>query len=145
MSRSPVDMHIDEWVYDLLDQVEQVGARRVFVDSLADLILAAGEDVRFREWMYSLTQRFSRLGVSLMMTLEVPELFEVHRLSENAVSYMADNVVLLQYIRGQSEVKRAVTVLKTRASQHDPIIREFRITSQGFELGDRLRDGRDPA
>jgi circadian clock protein KaiC len=47
-------------------------------------------------------------------------------------------VVLLQFLRGESEVKRAITVLKTRGSAHDPLIRQFDITSEGLALGDRF-------
>ena len=35
-------------------------------------------------------------------------------------------------------MKRAITVLKTRGSAHDPLIRQFEITSAGFTLGDRF-------
>src|SRR2546423_4331623 len=79
MSRTPVDMYIDEWVYELIGMAERVGARRVLIDSLVDLAMAAGDQRRFREWMYSLTSRFSRAGISLLMTLEVPELFDLVR------------------------------------------------------------------
>ena len=61
--RSPVDIQIDEWIYALFDAVERLGARRVLIDSLADLQFASGDATRFREFMYSLTQRFSRAGV----------------------------------------------------------------------------------
>ena len=77
MYRSPVDLYIDEWVYDLLDAVERTGARRVLIDSLTDLQFAAPDEIRFREYMYSLVQRFSRQGVSLFMTSELPDLFHV--------------------------------------------------------------------
>jgi circadian clock protein KaiC len=80
------------------------------------------------------------LGISPLMTLEIPDLFEVRRLSEGALSQLADNVVVLQYIRSRSEIRRAVTVLKTRASQHDIQIREFRISEEGIVLGEPLRD-----
>jgi circadian clock protein KaiC len=136
MYRSPVDIYIDEWVYDLLGAVERTGARRVLIDSLTDLRLASPDEVRFREFMHSLVQRFSRQGVSLFMTSELPDLFHVTRLSEFGVSHLCDNVVLLQYIRDESTVRRALTVLKTRASNHEPEIREFRITPEGIVLGD---------
>lgn len=136
MYRSPVDIYTDEWVYELLEAVERTGARRVLIDSLTDLKFASPDEVRFREYMYSLVQRFSRQGVSLFMTSELPELFQVSRLSEFGVSHLADNVVLLQYIRDESTVRRALTVLKTRASRHEPEIREFRITPEGIVLGD---------
>ena len=37
MHRSPNDVYIDEWVYELLDLVETTGATRVMIDSLSDL------------------------------------------------------------------------------------------------------------
>ena len=56
MYRSPVDLYIDEWVYDLLDAVERTKARRVLIDSLTDLQFAAPDEMRFREFMYSLVR-----------------------------------------------------------------------------------------
>jgi circadian clock protein KaiC len=134
--RSPVDLLIDQWVYELLATIERTGARRVLVDSLGDLAFAVGDEVRYREYLYSLVQRCSRLGVSLLMTFEVPELFQIGRLSELGVSHVSDNVVLLQYLRQQGSIKRTLTVLKTRASLYEPRIREFTITSKGITLGD---------
>jgi circadian clock protein KaiC len=37
MYRSPNDVYIDEWVYELLDVVERTAARRVMIDGLSDL------------------------------------------------------------------------------------------------------------
>ena len=73
-----------------------------------------------------------------MMTHESVELFCVTRLSEVGMSHLADNVVVLQYLRAESEVKRALLVLKTRGSDHHPEIREFRIGRDGIVLGDRF-------
>jgi circadian clock protein KaiC len=47
---------------------------------------------------------------------------------------VSDNVVVLQYLRHQSEVRRTLTVLKTRASLHQPQVREFTITPEGITL-----------
>ncbi len=136
MSRSLVDMYIDEWVYELLDLVEKTDAKRIVIDSLPDLMATAGNDpVRFREWMFSLVQRCTRRGISLVMIVEVPELFEMRRISEHGLSHLADNVILLQYFREDSRLARAVTVLKTRAMHHQPVVRRYEITEKGFELG----------
>ena len=134
MYRSPNDVYIDEWVYELLDVVERTGAARVLIDSLTDLHYAAPDPVRFREFIYSLTQRLSRQGVSLMMTSEIPDLFHVGRVAEYGISHLSDNVILLQYLLADTRVRRAVTVLKSRASGHDPEVREFEITSDGILL-----------
>jgi circadian clock protein KaiC len=136
MHRSPNDVYIDEWVYELLELVETTGATRVMIDSLSDLQYATPDPVRFREFIYSLTQRLSRAGISPIMTSEIPDLFQVGRLAEYGISHLSDNVVLLQYLRAESRLLRTVTILKSRASAHDPEVREFDITPDGIVLGD---------
>lgn len=143
--RTPVDLYLDQWVYDLLATIERTGAQRVMIDSLGDLRATAGDEIRFREYMYSLLQRCAHKGISVMMTQEVPELFGVIRLSEYGISHLSDNVVLLQFVLGDSQVKRAITVIKTRSSGHDSRIRQFDITSHGFVLGEHFSPSPSPS
>ena len=138
LSRSVVDVYIDEWVYQLLDLIEKTGARRVVIDSLPDVMTAAADPTRFREWMFSLTQRLERAQVSLMMIVETPELFELSRISEHGLSHLADNVVLLQYVQEGPELARAITILKTRALHHRPMVHRYEISEKGFVLGDAM-------
>ncbi len=138
MYRSPNDVYIDEWVYQLLDVIESTGATRVMIDSLSDLQYATPDPVRFREFVYSLTQRLSRAGISPIMTSELPDLFHIGRLAEYGISHLSDNVILLQYLRANSRLLRTVTILKSRTSAHDPEIREFEITADGIVLGDPI-------
>ena len=135
MDCSPVDLHIDEFVYRLLDTIERTGARRVMIDSLNDVMAGVADPTRTREFSYSLVQRLARAGVSLMVTLESTELFNITQLSELAMSHMADNVVLLQHLHSGHEMKRALTVLKTRGASHTASVQEFHITSGGIVLG----------
>jgi hypothetical protein len=60
------------------------------------------------------------------------------RLSEYGISHLSDNVVLLQFLRGDSELKRAITVLKTRGSAHLQQLRQFDITPDGVTLGEQF-------
>ena len=138
LSRSVVDMYIDEWVYELLDLIDKSGAKRIVIDSLVDLMVTAGDPLRFREWMYSLVQRCARRGISLMMIVEVPELFQLRKISEQGLSHLSDNVVLLQYVQDGSRLARAMTVLKTRAARHEPVAHRYEIGQNGLELGDEI-------
>jgi circadian clock protein KaiC len=79
-------------------------------------------------------QRFSRHGVSVMMTLEIGALFGADRITDTAVSPLADNVVMLGYKRDADTISRTIAVIKTRASRHDPGVRTFRIGSDGITL-----------
>jgi circadian clock protein KaiC len=141
MYRSPNDIYIDEWVYQLLDCIERAGARRVMIDSLTDLQVASPDPIRFREFIYSLTQRFSREGISLVMTSEIPDLFHVGRLAEYGISHLSDNLLLLQYLRAGPRISRTVAIVKSRASSHQPEIREFEITDQGIIVRDPVLGG----
>ena len=138
MYRSPVDLYLDEWFYDLLEVLERTGARRVFIDSLGDLRRAAVDDLRFREYLYSLLQRCANQQISVMMSQEVPALFGVSQVSDDGISHLSDNVILLQFVPRDAQLRRVVTVLKTRASGHEPDVREFKITPQGIVLGEPL-------
>ncbi|MEX2623747.1 MAG: ATPase domain-containing protein [Acidimicrobiia bacterium] len=141
MYRSPVDLHVDEWVYELLDRVERIGAKRVVIDSLGELRQAAGDDVRFREYIYSLLQRLSRSGVGLVMTQESAQFSDISELDERGVSHLSDNVILLRHVAGDAELTRAITVLKTRGTDHDHTIRTFVITGEGMSVGDPIHSG----
>src|SRR5581483_9036782 len=136
MYRSPVDIYIDEWVHDLLETAAATGARRIVVDSLADLQMAAVDDTRFREFMYSMAQRFSRQGVSLLTTYETPGLLAAGSLSGFAVSHLADNAIVLSPDRGDGAMSRSLAILKARASSHDSAERPFTIGPGGITLGE---------
>jgi circadian clock protein KaiC len=137
LDRSPVDLYVDELIYEVLDLL-RAGVRRVVIDSLNDLLLAAADPLRMRELLYSFVQRCARLGVSVMFTYETMELFRITRLAELGVSHIADNVVLLQHLQDGAQMKRAISVLKTRGSANSALISEFVISTDGITLGDPL-------
>ena len=77
------------------------------------------------------------------MTHEIPDLFDIERL-DAAISHVADNVVLLNYAKRDDAIQRAISVIKTRASQHDPAIRQFSIGTDGISLVHTGTTGRRP-
>ena len=100
-------------------------------------------ELRFREYLYSLLQRCANQQISLMMSQEIPALFGISHLSEDGISHLSDNVILLQFLPTETELRRAVTVLKTRASRHDPGIRQYTITPDGIVLDEPHRSSTD--
>jgi circadian clock protein KaiC len=141
MYRSPIDVYLEEWFYDLLEAIERTGAQRVLIDGLADLRMGSADEVRFREYLYSLLQRCTTGGVSVMLTVETTH-GRATGVSDYGVSNLSDNTVLLELIPHRRRLARTITVIKTRGSHHDPAIREFVISGDGIVLGDVLeRDG----
>lgn len=136
--RSPVDIYIDEWVHEVLLKVEETGAELLVIDSLSDLRLASPDETRFEEYVYSLGQRASSMGTTVMMTLESRPAFSFAGTIETALSHLADNIILLGYRLDGSTVRRALHVLKTRASDHAAEIHEFTIAADGVAIGGLL-------
>lgn len=55
------------------------------------------------------------------------------------LSYLADTVLLLRFFEAAGDVRKALSVVKKRTGNHERTIREFRITSQGIQVGKPLR------
>jgi circadian clock protein KaiC len=144
MERSPVGPHMDQLAYELLECVAETKARRVVIDTVNDLVMAAPDEARLRELIYALVRRFGSAGVSVMFLLQVAGPFALGRLTTQGVPRAADNVVLLQHVLDGPEVKRALIVVKTRGSPREQRCRELRITSAGMVLGKPL-DAHVPA
>jgi circadian clock protein KaiC len=133
--RSPVDVYVDEWIHEVFEVIARHDAELLLIDSLSDLRLAASDDKRFEEYVYSLAQRCSRAGITAVMTLESAPIFSLAALSGTSMSNLADNIVLLGYHRTDGIVRRAIHVLKTRASGHDVAVRELTLNGSSLDVG----------
>jgi KaiC/GvpD/RAD55 family RecA-like ATPase len=69
-------------------------------------------------------------NVTCLLLYELSELFEVHNLSDQEVSNMSDNIILLKF-REDTELQRTVRIIKTRGSAHDNRERVLHITNKG--------------
>jgi circadian clock protein KaiC len=54
------------------------------------------------------------------------------------LTYLSDTVLLLRYFEADGEVRRAISAVKKRTGNHEPSIREFKITADGLDVGPRL-------
>lgn len=118
MYRSPVEMQLDSVAAEVFERVRAGKVRRVVIDALGDLSRGSMDRQRFADFIYALTQWFAVENITCMMTSELPELFEVHRISDEEISNMSDNLVLLGFTAGE-EMQRTIRIIKTRGSQHD--------------------------
>lgn len=54
------------------------------------------------------------------------------------ISYLADNIILLQHLELEGELRKAVGVLKKRTSDYERFLREFSITQNGIKVGEPM-------
>lgn len=131
MYRSPVEMHLDSVTTELFQRVRDGKVKRVVIDALGDLERSSIDRQRFSDFIYALTQWFAKENVTCMMTYEMTNLFEVHGISDQEVSNMSDNIILLRFREGP-EMERTLRIIKTRGSAHDNRERKLEITRKGI-------------
>lgn len=122
--------------------VEEINARRVVIDSVSDLEAGARHAAnRFFDYLYSLIQWFKNRNISVMLTAEMSQIFASEiSLTGRGVSHIADNLLLLRYTQMGGEIRRAITILAARGSDHSKQVREYIISeSDGPKVGATLR------
>jgi circadian clock protein KaiC len=131
MYRSPVEVQLDEVATQIFARVKAGKVKRIVIDALGDLERGGLDSERFADFIYAVTQWFARENVTCLLTYEINNLFNVVGISQNDVSNLSDNVVLLRFNEGY-EMQRTLRVLKTRGSAHDNRERPVKITSEGI-------------
>lgn len=136
---SPVELSPDRFLSQARAEVQRTGARRVVLDGLTGLSLGVPSDRRFKQLVYALSRHFRELGVTLAMTMEVPEVLGGGRLTGHGVSSIADNVILLRYLEVEGHLERAISILKARTIAHSTELKAFSINDRGASVGGPLR------
>lgn len=113
------------------------GVRRVVLDSLAELVVAARETERFPAYARSLVAFIRAAGASVIVTSETtalgPEAEPV-----GGLSFLFHNVLFLRYIEIESESRRALSILKMRDSDHVKGVYQFEVDEHGLRVMDKL-------
>jgi circadian clock protein KaiC len=94
----------------------------------------------FREFVISLTSFIKHAEVVGLFTNTTPTLMGGTSVTESHISTLTDTIILLRYVEMYGEMRRGLTVLKMRGSQHDKNIREFSIDGDGMHLGKPFRN-----
>lgn len=140
----PLDLSVDETLHEIQEGVKKVGAKRVVIDSLTglEIALAPSFEQDFRESLYRLIGALTVAGISIMMTVENNDDYTELRFSPHAVSFMTNDIIFQRYVEIESQLKRIMTVIKTRSRKHSTDLRTFEITNRGIVVGERLADYR---
>jgi circadian clock protein KaiC len=117
--------------------VETRGVSSIGIDSLNGYQAAMPEEKALVLHMHELLQYLNRQGATTFLAVAQHGLVGDMR-SPVDVTYLADTVILLRYFEAQGRVRRAISVVKKRTGAHEDTIREFRIGSDGLDLGEPL-------
>ena len=113
--------------------------RRVVIDSLAEMVLAARESARFPAYARSLIGMIRAAGASLVVTSETNTLGPTLE-PMGGLTFLFHNIILLRYVELDSESGRAINIVKMRNSQHDRGVFRFDVGRGGLQVGDQLQE-----
>ncbi|MEP7353180.1 MAG: ATPase domain-containing protein [Acidobacteriota bacterium] len=137
-----LDLSVDETMREILDAIEETGAKRLVIDSLAgfEMALSPGFRADFRESLYRMIFSLTGVGVTILSTLEMEESFTQLLFSTFSISFLTDDIIRLRYVEIEGQLRKILMVVKMRGGAHSRDIREYDITSKGMVIGDRLTD-----
>jgi circadian clock protein KaiC len=137
----PLDLSVDETVHAIIGAVTGIGAKRVVIDSMVGFEMALAPDFRheFRESLYRMIGALTRLGVTVVSTVEVEENFTSMGLSNFAISFLSDDILRLRYVSINGQLRKMLMVIKMRGSEHSIDMWEYSIGEKGVVIGNPLR------
>jgi circadian clock protein KaiC len=119
--------------------VEDVGVQTVVIDSLNAYLQAMSGDKHLLLQMHELLTYLNQRGVVTILILAQHGVLGDIR-GDVDLSYLSDGIVLFRYFEARGSLLKAVSVVKSRTSEHELTIREFRLGKNGVELGQALQD-----
>ena len=136
----PLDLSLDEMLYEIIDSLNRRNARRLVIDSLSGFELALAPTFRedFRESLYRMVTVLTGMGITIMMTAEVEDSYTDLRFSPHGTAFLTDAIIMQRYIVFKGQLQRIMGVVKVRGSVHSKDLRAFEITEDGIVMGETL-------
>lgn len=133
--RSTLNAEADDLVKEILDDVTQLGAKRVVVDGVGDLEETVIDPERMKPILAATIVRLRDAGVTSIFIKEIAKIAGNDLdFSGTPISVTAENLLFARHIELRGKLHRVLSVLKMRESKHDPYVREFEISDGGIKV-----------
>lgn len=137
----PAEMSPGEFAHLVRQSVERDGARFIAIDSLNAYLQSMPGEKYLLLQMHELLTYLNQQGVITFMILGQHGIIGQVTVAVD-LSYLADTIVLMRYFEADGEVRKAVSVVKTRTERHEATIREVVVGSGGIAVSEPLKGAR---
>lgn len=136
-----LDLSIDEVLFEMMQMIKSMKAKRVVIDSLSGFELALAPVFRedFRESLYRLMAALTNMGVTVLMTAELEDRYTDLRFSSYGNAFLTDGILVQRYVELEGELKRVIAVVKLRSSNHSKELRFFDIGPDSIIIGEAMK------
>jgi len=122
----------DEFMSNLEKLIIKIKPSRIVIDSLSAF------EHQYKDQMYIITKRICNLirkhQLTAMFIILTTQSGDGLNLTDLGISSLFHNILLLRYVEAEYRMKRAMLILKMRATHHDQSILEFVITDNGIRI-----------
>ena len=135
----PAELSPGEFASWVRSAVEKDNATFLVIDSLNAFLQAMPGEKYLLLQMHELLNYLNQQGVITMLVLGQHGFIGDIRTNVD-LSYLSDGIILFRYFEARGNVLKAVTIAKSRVTNHETSIREFRLGPGGVEVGEPLED-----
>jgi circadian clock protein KaiC len=129
---SPVELQIDSLVVQIFRMVKEMGIRRVVIDSVDELSMAATDPNRFHNYAYALLQQLAAADATTMLTMEG----RTGRRPDDVRVFSLTDAILELDLALNGRAQRHLRVVKGRGIDHELNPREMVIEAGGIRVVD---------
>jgi circadian clock protein KaiC len=130
-----IDISPDRLLYEIVNQVERIDAKRIVLDSVSSLMSATMNEEQVRQFLIQLSAYLKSRGVTAVLNYLCSanfgavkgQLLSNVETNEMRLSSIADGLVMLLYVERGQCVRKLMNVLKLRGSQHSKEVYRYEI------------------
>ena len=126
------ELQIDRLIEDLQAKIQQIGAKRVVLDTLASLFYRFLEPIERRTAGVDLIESLSDLGATTVITTELNYLGLERSLMDE--EFLVHGVIMMQTLFSGGTTTRALQVEKMRGVNVNPNLVPYTIDKNGIEI-----------
>ena len=130
----PAELSAGELAWRIRNDVENRGAKMVYLDSLNGYLHAMGEERFVNLQLHELLSYLNQQGVITLLVVS-PSGLVGQMQNPIDVTYLADTVLTLRFFEAGGAVHKALSVIKKRTGIHETTIRELKIARSGITVG----------
>ena len=118
---------VENLLKQIFKQVKEIGARRLFIDSITSLKISSDETT-VRYMIMEFIKNLENFDCTVLITSEIH-----NNMGEFSVEeYLSEGVIRLHVTRVDGNRVRAIEIVKMRGVKHDEVLHPYAITDEGI-------------
>jgi circadian clock protein KaiC len=126
------DFEMLSLIESMKTRVQEIGAKRVVIDSISSLILQYPDDSKRRTAILDLFENLTEMGTTCLVMTELRAITLERQIA--AEEFLSHGVIVFHIFNEGGRLIRAIQIEKMRGIPHDHELRPYKIHKDGIEI-----------